>query len=1143
MKNCSLLGLLLMICTIAYSQSALNNADFITPPRSSQVHAWWHWISGNITKDGITKDLESMKQQGITQVTILNVGGFVSAKLNIPSIKFDSPEWFDMFKFSLKEANRLGLTLGVHNSDGWSTSGGPWISAEMSMKTYAWSKTYFDGGKQVNIQLEQPPAINNFYREFAAVAFPVKADLNSFVKSSPIISLNNVDTKALFFDGNPKSEKTVQKGDVLNIAFKAAFTTNKIALLAHLPFSWSDMNKIETKFVLSASNDGKTFLKISDLDFIGINKIITVDFPSTTARFFKLECIANDDNSPIAELELLKSNDEPSYAPAISNLLEKTVSVSSSSESKFDRSPQISKNSIDSNAMIVLTNFVSKDGVLKWKAPKGRWAIIRFGYTTTGITNSPATPEGQGLECDKMDSLALKTHFNSFAKKLIEAAGKYNGNTFKFLLIDSWEAQFQNWTKEFPAEFKNRRGYDLIKWLPVLCGETIENTKISEAFLHDFRKTIADLIDQNYYKQFSRLCHQNQLEMHAEVIYGGGSMYPPLDILKSTQYVDLPMTEFWASPNQYQIPEYFPADRPTPYYPAYSNLAYNKRIIGSEAYTGFAHFSESPANLKPFGDLAYCSGVNQLILHSYVHQPNDRVPVVTLGKFAAHFNRNNPWWNFAKDWLTYQSRVQYVLQKGKPAVDVLFYVGDNFPQNLEKSVISDLPSGYRANPINLDLLLNAKVVGNKISIGGKETYPLLTLPDRTSMDLLTLKKIAELVKDGATVYGKKPTEMLSVLDIENHQEEFDKIVHFLWGKTCSEENKYGKGKVFCKKNITDVLNVLNVKPDFTFNGFDSKDLMFIHKKLEDAEVYFVFNQKNKSLNKELLFRVEGKIPEIWNPKDGSIVKPKIYSIEQEQMRIPISFEPGESLIFVFKEGISSHVIKSVSLAQKQIFPAPNSNFTNFCIPKANYNNGKYSFTSTVNGRYQFTTDKNEVIEGLLIKPSEFEITNYKAFLEFSPVSKDSIHSVEISHLRSLTEFEQPAIKYFAGNVNYSISFELPANYYSRNDSLILNLGYLDATAEVRLNGILLGHVWSPNTKFDVSGCLKKKNTLNIVLATVLRNRFIGDFVEFGAVRNIPTTSPIQTILNKDMPLQRSGLMGPLTIIKFKNKKEVIYSLK
>ena len=87
-----------------------------------------------------------------------------------------------------------------------------------------------------------------------------------------------------------------------------------------------------------------------------------------------------------------------------------------------------------------------KTAAWHWDAPEGNWTIIRFGYTSTGATNGPATKEGTGLECDKMDTSALNLHWVNYPQKLIDHAGKYAGNTFKFLLIDSWECGYQNWT-------------------------------------------------------------------------------------------------------------------------------------------------------------------------------------------------------------------------------------------------------------------------------------------------------------------------------------------------------------------------------------------------------------------------------------------------------------------------------------------------------------------------------------------------------------------------------------------------------------------------------------------------------------------------------------------------------------------------
>ena len=241
----------------------------------------------------------------------------------------------------------------------------------------------------------------------------------------------------------------------------------------------------------------------------------------------------------ISELELLKTGEEPLYSPSIPYVLGKTVSVKATRDQfYFTRTnDEIQKSIIPEKEIIDLSGKMSADGSLNWVAPEGNWAILRFGFTTTGSTNSPATKEGKGLECDKMDTTAVNLHFNNFPSKLIEKAGDFTGNTFKFLLIDSWECGYQNWTDNLPNEFKKRRGYNLMSYLPVLCGEMVGSSEESEAVLFDFRKTIAELIGQNYYGHFSKLAHRNELELHGEVIYGNAT-YPPLDILKSTECLD-----------------------------------------------------------------------------------------------------------------------------------------------------------------------------------------------------------------------------------------------------------------------------------------------------------------------------------------------------------------------------------------------------------------------------------------------------------------------------------------------------------------------------------------------------------------------------------------------------------------------------
>ena len=1088
-----LIGTAQFSCDKKVSDMNLDAGAFTNPSTEFKVHTWWHWMDGAITREGITKDLESMKEQGVSQATILNIGLFDGKDFGVPQVKFNTEEWYAMFSWALQEASRLGITIGAHNCDGWSTSGGPWITPEMSMKQYTWTKTLVQGGGEKTIHLKQPKAENNFYRDVAVIAFPAIKKTSSFQLASPSFILNDTARAPGLSDGNPVSAVKIARGYQIKIIFDTAFTAEKIVIHPRKTFMWRDMTQFRNVFTLLASDNGKDFRKISDITTLGANRSFPFEIPATTARYYMIKL---KEESPldayydflVGEIELLKKDEIPLYSPGIPYHLEKTVSTKAADYAHFNTTgnPDTEEKYLSREDIIDLTAMMKEDGSLDWDVPEGSWTIIRFGYTTTGKTNGPATPEGTGLECDKMDKAALDIHFDNYARKLIEHAGDHTGNTFKFLLIDSWECQYQNWRDRFEEAFEGNRGYSIIPWIPVLCGETIGDNELSEAFLYDFRKTIAELIEENYYLHFKELCQANSLEMHAEVIYGHTN-YPPLDILKTNSYVDLPMFEFWAGAHPETVyPQYDPVSRAEVDFPAYASICYEKPVLGAEAYTGYAHYSESPVNLKSFGDRAYCSGINQMILHSYVHQPGDNKPGMTLGGWAAHFNRNNPWWNQVSGWMDYHARIQYVLQKGTVVSDVLYYLGDQLPQSTGNQYLENLPYGYRAVACNDDILHNrTKVDKGKIILNDNQEYSLLVLADQGSLEPATLQMIATLVEEGAVIYGPRPSKMLSLASLENDQSCFRELVNELWGEIDgikTMENQYGKGKVFWGMPLAEVLETLALVPQFTTAKADPFELMYIHKKVAGYDVFFVFNQQDHALTSECLFRSQGNQPEIWDPVDGSIVKPAIYSVENGRVWIPVRFKPHESLLFVITRGEEESHISRV--------------------------------------------DKTG-----LESPEIVEIHDFEGKIEFQSPYGGAIGAQEIKELKSFTDFVEDEIKYFAGTARYIIGFSNPEGFSEPGYSIYLEPGNIEAIAEISLNGQLLGNAWLPGLSYNVTGLLKDENQLEVTVTTTFRNRIIGDYREFGELRNVWTSAPVNNYLNAETTLKPSGFMGPIRLIK------------
>ncbi len=1129
-------------CTQETAKNDFEKELFRSPPTEVRVHTWWHWIDGRITRKGITRDLESMKERGIVQATILNIGMPSGQNINVKKVLFDSDEWYEMFKWALKEANRLDISIGVHNCDGWSESGGPWITPEMSMKKFVFSKTKIQANQQ-KIILPQPLCETNFYRDVAVIAYKKQSTLNTILNEVPKVIVNDtIDGKALV-DGNPESMIEIRNGDILNFINSDKELKTRISLLQNFKGTFYFPEPKTIEYIIKASNDGVHFKKITEVatnKFYG-NELFNI--PPTTAKYFQVEVKKIHNLRPwhhaaLAELQLLDNNEEPAYNPSILNTLEKTASARIVDINKLyaDNTDIEEDEIIDVESIIDITDKMLPDGTLKCDILDQNWTVIRFGYTTTGAQNDPATEEGKGLECDKMDTVAVNFHFRNFPKKLIEEAGVFTGNTFKFLLIDSWERGYQTWTKAMPEEFEKLRGYELKKWIPVLCGETIGSTKQSDAFLYDFRKTIADLFEQNYYKHFHELCHRNGLELHGEVIYGDTGPFPPIDVLRTNNYMDMPMYEFWADVDEQNLVKYIPKADLIKNLPVFTSNFYNKPIIGTEAFTGFAHYSESPADLKLFGDRAFCSGINQMILHSYVHQPNEKKPGLSLGQHGSYFNRHYPSWNHSESWLEYLSRIQYILQKGNISADILYYLGDQYPQFFENKSINSLPSNFQMIPCNYDVLKKLTVRNNKMYFSDNQSFSILVLPDHNAIEFETLCEIQRLLKEGAMVYGDKPTQMFSLNATMKKTSEFEKLSNEIWLKYTdnkSGKNNYGKGTIIWGGSFLDIIENKNIKPDFTSNQPDSLNLMYIHKNTKYNDVFFIVNQKDSAYYRECIFKVSGnRIPTIWDPMTGEVRNLTIYASDSGQIQIPIEFKPQQSLFFIFSDYESPKHICKIETDGEILFPSKDvSQISNF--PMINYNsNGKFSCVSATEKKYRLTTNEGDIIEVNSKVPEIVQIDNISGRIIFNPLNSIKTDTLEIDDLKSFTSYDDSKIKYFSGDAVYEIDFKIP-EYFPDSESLIyLSLGNFDATAEVILNNHSLGSIWFPGNRIQIQQFLKTNNHLEISLGTTVRNRVIGDLKEFGELKNLWTSAPVERFLDVDSELKPSGLIGPLLLIKY-----------
>ena len=400
---------------------------------------------------------------------------------------------------------------------------------------------------------------------------------------------------------------------------------------------------------------------------------------------------------------------------------------------------------IQRDKVVVLTSKLAADGRLNWQVPAGKWVVLRIGYTPTGANNHPAPKEGEGLECDKFSRAALDAHWDGFMQKILDDLGPLAGKALDSSLIDSYEVGGQNWTKNFREEFQKRRGYDLLKFLPAFTGRVVDNPAVSERFLWDIRRTIADLFAENYYGHFAELCRQHGL-MNAVEPYTG-----PFESLQSGAPADVVMGEFWTGSQGH------------PSIKLASSIAhiYGKTIVGAESFTArpdVGRWQNDPYSLKTLGDLMYCQGLNRYVFHRYAMQPwTNRWPGMTMGQWGFHFERTVTWWDEGKSWIDYITHCQFLLQQGRAVADAAYFTGESAPVEMRVGNPA-LPAGYDYDAINADVLLHGATVKNgRITLPSGASYAVLILPsDDANMTPQMLHCLRQLVRAGATVVGPRP---------------------------------------------------------------------------------------------------------------------------------------------------------------------------------------------------------------------------------------------------------------------------------------------------------------------------------------------------------------------------------------------------
>jgi hypothetical protein len=1059
--------------------------NFKTPPASAKPWVFWYWMHGAISKQGITADLEAMKQVGIGGAYLMPIKDTTSAIPFQPVARQLSPEWWGMVKFAMQECKRLGLKLAMHVSDGFALAGGPWITPALSMQKLVWSKTYIKGGSEIKIELEKPSVKIDYYKDIAVFAYPANS-ANTFSDIVLVPSITASNGSRPYFLSQPDNTKETFRSDTtcwVQYKYPRPFTCRSIKIHT------GGNNYQAHRLIIQSSDDGINFTTVTRLEpprhgWQDTDEDVTHAIPTTTARYFRF-VYDKDGSEPGAE-DLDAAKWRPSLRVMGIHLSDEPVisQYESKNGSVWRVSKSTTKEQVPSDAVIRSTDIINisgkmdKDGRLRWTAPAGNWVIVRIGHTSTGHTNATGGA-GKGLECDKFNPVAIKLQFDKWFGSVFKNTDPVLAKeVLKIFHVDSWECGSQNWSPVFAAEFKKRRGYDPVRPdLLAITGVPVQSIENSEKFLLDVRQTIAELINDVFYVTLKKLAAEKGCSFSAE------SVAPTMvsDGLLHYKNVDLPMGEFWLNSPTH--------DKPNDMLDAISGAhIYGKNIIQAEAFTSVRmNWAEHPGMLKAIGDRNFAMGINKMVLHVYTHNPwMDRRPGMTLDGVGLYFQRDQTWFKQGKAWIDYLSRCQVLLQMGKPVVDIAVFTGEEVPRRsvLPDRLVSTLPgifgkqrveeekkrlanegqplrtipdgvthsanmadpedwidplNGYAYDCINPDALMTATVKNGRIVLASGASYAILVIPGPHPM------------QPNAGISGKIKNKLLGLI---------------------KAGAKISDGMIAPYTDPT--FEKLGLEKDVDIKNNDHS-IAWTHRKTNDADMYFISNQKDEEKVVTISFRITGKVPEIWDPVSCKIDSSTFFwSTNNGHTRVQYTLDANQSVFVIFRK---KNIVRSDNLYKAM----------------------------------RVRTGDEDLSEGWKI--------------QFDKKLGGPGEPLDIDRLKSWTDFPDSSVRYYSGTATYIKTFTYK-NEPGKKAWLLFDTIYNIAT--IKVNNIDCGTIWTKPYEVDISSAVKTGlNTMQIEVSNTWANRLIGDQPLPADKRITNTTAPFRL---RNKPLLPAGITGRIRII-------------
>jgi len=966
--------------------------EFVAPPATARPGCYWWWLDGLVNKPAITRDLEEFAAKGIGEVLLVNSANLRASPDFGGGVKFLSPEWRELYRHALREANRLGIEVGVNLCGGW-CMGGPWIPPEHAGRWFLQSRLVVDGPRQFSEPLPLPGHRDGYDHVFNPPGFKDYIDL-------PLEKLDYRDTAVVAFptpDDEPAAKLSGARAKLLPAK------TNR--------------------------RDASNFTRARDV--MGPTLEAWQDAPS----------------------------DQP-VAP------EKIVD---------------------------LTAKLTPDGRLEWDVPPGRWTIVRTGHRMTGSRVMIPPPETDGLSIGWLSPAGVELQFKHLGELLLADAAAA-GVKLKYFCDDSFEDGFPNWTEQILERFRHYRGYDPTPYLPVLSGYIVGSAERSDRFLHDYRKTVADCMADGHYRRFAELTHERGLLVQNEAAGPSRSGTMCMDGLKNLGRSDLPQGEFWLGLRHdeeggldpklgYGVSRLEDGQNKVTKMVASAAHIYGRPLASAESFTSNRHWLDSPATLKSPADRAFCEGINRFMIHcSTLAREEDGKPGYEYYA-GTHFNPNVTWWPQVGPFLTYLARCQHLLRQGRFVADVLYYTGDGAPNvAVPKHVDPALGRGFDYDVCNAEVLLERVAVRDgRIVLPDGMSYRLLVLPDDPRMPVEVAAKIRALVAAGATVVGPRPERDPGLRNFPACDAEVRRLAAEVWGDCDGRAVKthaFGRGRVFWGETLREILRADGVGPDFEPAPAEGGTLDFIHRRTDEADIYFVANLQPRAVALDCAFRARGGAPEIWDPVTGEARAVRSFRTTDTQTILPLEFAAHQSFFVVFPKS-----------------PAPR-----VAVPEAR---------GGLRANFPAFTSAGELTGAWTVK--------------FDPHWGGPAEAA-FAQLDDWTTRPEFGIRHYSGTATYVKRFDVPAGAKGR---LFLDLGVVKNIASVRLNGRNLGVVWTAPWRVEVTDVVRPTgNELEIDVTNLWPNRLLGD-------RGLPPTERLTRTniqLAPDARLLPSGLLGPVRLL-------------